>query len=132
MTRKNPFEYTEEELENDSIFQLVTDTDIPHLLLIAYSPDCISQNDLLFEVAKFNFENYLVKDFDLEIVQAEGYSVLIISKFEDLEDLKEYHDRMNASKTLVLPECIKMIDISEQNFRTICNSSGLTTKLISK
>ena len=130
MSRKNPFEYDEEDLANDSTLQLVTDTDIPHLLLVAYSPDSISQNDLLFEIAKFNFENYLIKDFDLEIIKAEEYSVLVISKFDDLDDLKEYHDRMNASKTLVLPEGIKMIDISEQNFRTICNSSGLTTKLI--
>jgi len=130
MKWKNPFELTADEIAEDSTLQLIDDVDIPHILLIAYSPDSISQNDLLFEIAKFNFENYLVKDFDLEIIQAEGYSVLIISKFDDLEDLKEYHERMNASKTLVLPEGIKMIDISEQNFRTICNSSGLTTKLI--
>lgn len=130
MKWKNPFEMTAEEMAEDSTIQLVDDVDIPHLLLIAYSPDSISQNDLLFEIAKFNFENYLVKDFDLEIIQAEGYSVLVISKFDDLDDLKDYHQRMDASKTLNLPEGIKMIDISEQNFRTICNSSGLTTKLI--
>lgn len=97
-------------IDNDSI---------PHLLLLAFSPDSVSQNDLLFEVAKFNFENYLIKDFDLEIINLGELSVLVISKFDDLDDLLEYHERMDKAKTLNLPDNIYMIDISEPNFQIL-------------
>ena len=105
--------------EADSSMMFIDDDYVPHLLLLAYKTDSISQNDLLFEIAKFNFENYLVKDFDLEIMQTGDLSVLVISKFEDLDALIEYHERMDASTSLFLPDDIYMIDISEPNFRAL-------------
>lgn len=105
----------------DSTLIFIDNDDIPHVLLLAYHPDSIQQNDLLFEVAKFNFENYLIKDFDLEIISANDLSVLVISKFDTLEDLIEYHDRMDASNSIKLPDGIYMIDISETNFRALLN-----------
>lgn len=103
----------------DSIVNFIDDDNLPHILLLAYNNDSISQNDLLFEVAKFNFENYLVKDFDLEIIDTGTLSVLVISKFDNLDGLIEYHNRMDASPTLSLPDSIFMIDISEPNFRAL-------------
>lgn len=98
----------------------IDDDNVPHLLLIAYKTDSISQNDLLFEVAKFNFENYLTQDFDLEIIDSGGgLSVLVISQFSDLNALLNYHDRMDHSETIALPADIYMIDISEPNFRAL-------------
>ena len=109
----------QEGTEADSMVTFIDNDDIPHLLLLAYKTDSISQNDLLFEIAKFNFENYLVKDFDLEIMTTGDLSILIISKFDNIDALIEYHDRMDHSATLNLPEGIYMIDISETNFRAL-------------
>lgn len=104
----------------DSTMQFVDDDYAPHLLLLTFKTDSINQNDLLFEIAKFNFENYLVRDFDLEIINtAGGLSVLVISGFEDLDQLLDYHDRMERSQTLVLPDGIVQIDINEPNFRAL-------------
>jgi len=97
----------------------VDNDDITHVLLLAFKTDSVSQNDILFEVAKFNFENYLIKDFDLEIIKTGDLSVLVISSFENLDELIEYHDRMDASASIVLPDGIYMIDISEPNFRAL-------------
>lgn len=109
----------ENDSDIDSSMIFVDNDDIPHLLLIAYKTDSISQNDLLFEIAKFNFENYLIKDFDLEIINTGDLSVLVISSFDNLEELLEYHDRMDVSKSIQLPDNIYMIDISEPNFRAL-------------
>ena len=103
----------------DSSMMFIDDDEIPQLLLLAYKTDSISQNDLLFEIAKFNFENYLVKDFDLEIITTGDLSVLVISKFDNLDALLDYHDRMDRSTSLIIPEGIYMIDISEANFRAL-------------
>lgn len=106
----------------DSTLQFIDDDSVPHLLLLAFKTDSISnvQNDLLFEIAKFNFENYLVKDFDLEIIDTGGgLSVLVISGFQNLDELLDYHDRMDDSDTFILPEGITQIDISDPNFRLL-------------
>ena len=96
--------------------------DVPHLLLLAFKTDSLEmgRNNLLFEIAKFNFENYLVKDFDLEFIDTgNGLTVLVISGFSDLYELEDYHDRMDASPTLLLPDTITQIDISDDNFRLL-------------
>lgn len=104
----------------DTTLMFVDDDDAPHLLLLAFKTDSLSQNDLLFEVAKFNFENYLVRDFDLEIINTGGgLSVLVISGFSNLDELLDYHDRMDRSQTLDLPDGIIQIDINEPNFRAL-------------
>jgi len=106
----------------DSTQQFLDDDNVAHLLLLAFKTDSISnvQNNLLFEIAKFNFENYLVKDFDLEIIDTGGgLSVLVISGFDNLDELLDYHDRMDNSDTFLLPNGITQIDISDPNFRLL-------------
>ena len=107
---------------DDSTEMFLDDDNVPHLLLLAFKTDSINnvQNDLLFEIAKFNFENYLVKDFDLEIIDTGGgLSVLVISGFANLDELLDYHDRIDDSDTFVLPNGITQIDISDPNFRLL-------------
>ena len=104
----------------DTTQMFVDDDFAPHLLLLTFQTDSLNQNDLLFEVAKFNFENYLVRDFDLEIIDTGGgLSVLVISGFANLDELLDYHNRMDRSQTLVLPPGIVQIDINEPNFRAL-------------
>lgn len=105
--------------------------DEPYVLLLAYQKDSLyygeslpkeiqPENNLLFEIAKFDFENYLVKDFDLEIIESGGgLSVLVISGFDNLDELEEYHGRMESSTSIDLPDGITMIDISAANFRVL-------------
>ncbi len=115
----------------DSTMQFLDDDNVAHLLLLAFKTDSlmyqvdtlnaqVSRNNLLFEIAKFNFENYLVKDFDLEIIDTgNGLSVLVISGFSNLQELIDYHDRIDNSDTFWLPESITQIDISDPNFRLL-------------
>ncbi len=106
----------------DESMQFIDDDNVPHILLLAFKTDSLSniQNDLLFEIAKFNFENYLVKDFDLEVIDTgNGLSVLVISGFENLDELLDYHDRIDYSETFELPNGITQIDISDPNFRLL-------------
>lgn len=99
--------------------QFVDDPNLPHLLLLAYATDSISQNDLLFEVAKFNFENYLIKDFDLEIINTGLLSLLVIKGFDNYDDLLDYREKMTYHAGLTLPAGVTAINISEANFRTL-------------
>ena len=96
--------------------------DVPHLLLLAFKTDSLEmgRNNLLFEIAKFNFENYLVKDFDLEFIDTgNGLTVLVISGFANLYELEDYHDRLEESASIELPTTLTQIDISDENFRLL-------------
>lgn len=112
----------EDGVVTDSTMVFSDAEDVPHLLLLAFKTDSLEmgRNNLLFEIAKFNFENYLVKDFDLEFIDTgNGLTVLVISGFADLYELEDYHDRMDASPSLQLPPTLTQIDISDDNFRLL-------------
>ena len=55
-------------MATDSIAPFTMDKESPHLLVLVYPTDSVSSNQLLFDVAKYNFSNFLIKDFDLEII----------------------------------------------------------------
>ena len=37
------------------------------LFIIAYEADSVNENQLLFELARYNFTNFMVRNFDLQI-----------------------------------------------------------------
>ena len=45
--------------------------------------------------------------------------MLVISGFDNLDELLDYHDRMDASDSFELPDGITQIDISDPNFRLL-------------
>ncbi len=57
-------------------------------------------NSLLYEVAVYNFSQFLIRDFDLQSVvnYKSGYSAVIISGFEKEEDLQWYLDKLRESE----------------------------------
>ena len=52
-------------IANDSTATFTLAPNEPHYFLLVYATDSVSGNQLLFNVAKFDFSNFLVKDFDL-------------------------------------------------------------------
>lgn len=105
-----------ETVVTDSTFLFVDNDSLPHVLVLAFKNDSTTfRNDLLFEVAKFNFENYLLRDFDIEFIEVNGMTFMVISQFDNLFDLLDYHDRIDASTTFSIPPGVEQIDISDAN-----------------
>lgn len=48
-------------MATDSIAPFTMDKESPHLLVLVYPTDSVSSNQLLFDVAKYNFSNFLIK-----------------------------------------------------------------------
>ena len=91
----------------------------PHLMVLAYHTDSIQSNELLFEIAKYNFTNYLVKDFDLETMVFDDLSMLIIKGFDNFDELSKYRLRMSLPYGYKLSTLITPIMISDDNFRLL-------------
>ena len=60
------------------------------MLALAYSSDSINANHLLYDVALYNFTNFLIRDYELSLEMLGAQEVLMIRTFEDAEDVLRY------------------------------------------
>jgi len=93
--------------------------DAPQLLVLVYPTDSVSANALLYDVARFNFNSFVVKDFDLEVMNFGRLGMLIIRGFDNQRELNHYRSVMAASPLFRLPPGVRPIAISAKNFDTL-------------
>ena len=60
------------------------------MFIIAYPPDSIDENKLLFQVARFNFTSFMGRTFDMTIEDAEGLHHLVVSGFRNYDEARQY------------------------------------------
>ena len=93
-----------------------------YIFLLAYQPDSVNQNQLLFEMAKYNFSNYLVRNFDIEMDQDDnGLCRMLISGFLNYDEARQYARQLysvNGQLATMLHACRSLI-VSEQNLRLL-------------
>lgn len=90
-----------------------------HYLALGYSPDSINANRLLFDVALYNFTNFLIRDYELSLEKIGGQEVLMIRSFENAEDVLRYVSWMTFQGQLpdVKYPGLQYIIVSESNYR---------------
>lgn len=69
--------------------------DETHILALAYSADSINVNRLLFDVALYNFSNFLIRDYELSLEKIGHQDALIVREFENVEDIYRYLASLN-------------------------------------
>ncbi|MDE7347736.1 MAG: tetratricopeptide repeat protein [Muribaculaceae bacterium] len=94
------------------------DPDAPQYLVLAYPRDEINGNLLLYDVARFNFSSFVVKDFDLEPMSFDNVGILVIKGFSNLRELENYR-RVMTNRDFQLPEGVRPIMISKYNFELL-------------
>ena len=73
--------------------------------MFVYTPDSISENKLLFQLARFNFTNFVVRNFNIEIADAAGLHHMMVTGFRSFDEARQYarvlyknDGMMNAAK----------------------------------
>ena len=94
------------------------DPDAPQYLVLAYPRDEINGNLLLYDVARFNFSSFVVKDFDLEPMSFDNVGMIVIKGFSNLRELENYRKVM-TNRDFRLPEGVRPIMISKYNFELL-------------
>lgn len=94
------------------------DPNSPQYLVLAYPRDEINGNQLLYDVARFNFSSFVVKDFDLEPMSFDNIGILVIKGFSNLRELENYR-RVMVNRDFQLPEGVRPIMISKYNFELL-------------
>lgn len=77
-----------------------TDLNTDFMFLLVYNPDSINENQLLFQMARFNFTNFLVRNFDINIEQDGGLHRMEISGFRNFEEAFQYARQLYANKAI--------------------------------
>lgn len=94
------------------------DPNKPQYLVLAFPRDSVNANQLLYEVARFNFSSFVVKDFDLEPMSFGNVGLLIVKGFTNMKELENYRSVM-AKNDFELPEEVNLIMISKANFELL-------------
>ena len=78
--------------DSDSIAKQVfsTDRNADFVFMVVYTPDSLNENRLLFELAKFNFTTYLVRNFDIDIEDVDGLHRMAVSGFRNYDEALQY------------------------------------------
>ena len=76
----------------------------------------MSSNRLLFDVARHNFSNYAVRDFDIDRQTYGQLGIIIIKGFTSYADLEDYSRQLFADRQVVIPRQVRPVFISEKNF----------------
>ena len=103
-------------IANDSTATFTLAPNEPHYFLLVYATDSVSGNQLLFNVAKFDFSNFLVKDFDLEVMTFNEISILVVKGFNNFDELVHYRKVMTDDPEFVIPDGVRPVMISTHNF----------------
>jgi len=109
--------------DSDSIQQakLSSERDIDFKFLLVYHPDSLKENKLLFELARFNFTNFLVRNFEIEIEDLNGLHQMQVSGFRSFDEAYQYARQLFASQAVAqqMGKSTKGIIISEKNLKLI-------------
>lgn len=100
------------------------DENSPQLLVFVFPTDKVDRNKLLYEIARHNFNSFVVKDFDLELMNFGLLGMIAVKEFENLNELNHYRKVMSESTTFTLPVGVRPVVISAQNFETLLQTGA--------
>ena len=91
-------------------------TDQNFLFILAYEPDSVNENQLLFNMARYNFTNFLVRNFDIQIDEDHGLHRMLISGFLSYDEALQYARQLYDDESMKerVKNCRSII-ISESN-----------------
>ncbi|MDE6396711.1 MAG: tetratricopeptide repeat protein [Muribaculaceae bacterium] len=94
------------------------------LLVFVFPTDRVDRNRLLYEIARHNFNSFVVKDFDLEVMNFGRLGMIVVKDFENLDELNHYRRVMAESPVFTLPAGVRPVVISAPNFDALLHSGG--------
>ncbi|MBD5365293.1 MAG: tetratricopeptide repeat protein [Bacteroides sp.] len=104
--------------------EFIFDEDEPQYLALVYPTDKVNANLLLYNIARHNFNSFMVRDYDLEPLNYGQLGMLLIKTFDSLDDAEEYRTMLGRSEIATLPEEVTPIIISAHNFQQLISSGS--------
>ena len=99
-----------------SIKKFSDDRDERYVFMLVYTPDTLNENQLLYEMAKYNFTNFMVRNFDVQFLDADGLRRMEVKGFLNYDEALQYVRLLYSNKHMAsVLKPGKPIIISESN-----------------
>lgn len=106
--------------DSTEVDTLSTERNTRFNFVLAYRPDSINGNQLLYELARYNFTNYLVRNFEIEVEHGDGVSRLMVRGFLSYDEVRQYVRMLYADPQMKerLDGCRHLV-ISDDNLKKL-------------
>ncbi len=90
------------------------------VFLLAYPENSLDEDQLLYEMALYNFTSFMVRNFDINIVKSDGLAQMRISGFLSYDEAHAYAQKLYADPHMsVTLKNIRSVIISEHNLKLL-------------
>ena len=90
------------------------------VFVLAYPAGSVDENQLFFEMARYNFTNFMVRNFDMEITPGQEINMLTVKGFLSYDEVHSYAQMLYADTHMnTLLQGIRSLLISEDNLKMI-------------
>lgn len=88
--------------------------------VVAFMPDSVDRDELLYQLSRYNFTNFVVRNFAINMLSEGGLQQMRIAGFKSYDEVRAYATQLLANK-VISPylKRTKLILISEENLRKI-------------
>ena len=111
---------------SDSARAFVDEPETPHRMVLLYPKGAVEANALLYAVAAYNFAHFEVKSFDLSTDEAGNFGLLIVSGFDNLQQVLEYYGMIYARDGYArkVDRAVIFFPISDANYETLLHGKS--------
>lgn len=106
----------------DSVPSFRLDPDSPQYLVLVFPRNDVNSNQVIFDIARFNFTTFSVKDFDLEFMGFGDVGLVVVKGFSDMRELSRYVSILGQHPD-ALPPGVEPVMISKENFEILLRES---------
>lgn len=105
-------------LANDSTFN--PEKNANFVFVIAYERGTVDENQLLYEMARYNFTAFTVRNFDISTEKGDGIDMMQVRTFLNYDEAYIYlHRLLNNDEMAYKMEGLKCFIISEENLKKL-------------
>ena len=95
---------------------LSTERNTDFVFMLAFPEDSVNANQLLYDLARHNFTNYLVRSFDIEVAYEYGIGRMMVRGFQNFDEAWQYSNQLVNNKGMMEKlRGTKVVIISEEN-----------------
>lgn len=88
--------------------------------VLAYPTNSLDEDQLLYEMARYNFTSYMVRNFEIEMTEDQGLSMMAIKGFLSYDEVHSYAQHLYADGHMSqVLKGIRSLLISEENLKLI-------------
>lgn len=107
-------------LATDSIPAFTAEHTDPHLFILAYEEGSVNENQLLFEIARYNFTHFMVRNFDIQFIHQDGIGMMQVGEFMNYTECYQYMKRLFSDERLSKRlDGLRVLLISKPNYELL-------------